>query len=136
LVPFEYTIAPVDLRDQSEMFKEFEVEFPGILNWAIEGYRNFKDEGVAEPKSVLDATKEYRNDSDTLGRFMEECCIKSSSSVATKELFNAYSYWCNSNSEIKQFNQPNGLTRELKKRGFKVRPGHGRKTFLDGYEIV
>ena len=39
---------------------------------AIEGYRKFQEEGVEEPRVVLDAIKEYRRDSDTLGRFMEE----------------------------------------------------------------
>ena len=75
---------------RSVIFKEFELEFPGILNWAIEGYRKYQDEGVEEPKVVLDAIKEYRSDSDTLGRFMEECCTTLDSSISTKDLFKAY----------------------------------------------
>ena len=38
----------------------------------------------------------------------------------TKEFFDAYSAWCDSNSEEKQFNKPNGLTKELKGKGFKA----------------
>ena len=66
-----YKIPDEEVRNQSVIFREFELEFPGILNWAIEGYRKYQDEGVEEPKVVLDAIKEYRIDSDTLGRFME-----------------------------------------------------------------
>ena len=117
------------------IFKEFELEFPGILNWSIEGYRKYQDEGIEEPKVVLDAIKEYRSDSDTLGRFMEECCTTSDSSISTKDLFKAYEPWCKSNSEEKQFNRSNGLTRELKGKGFKIRSGHAGKSFLVVFEL-
>ena len=84
----------------------------------VKGYRKYKDEGVEETKVVLDAIKEYRNDSDTLGRFMEECCTTSNSSISIKDLFKAYESWCNKNSEYKQFNRSNGLTTKLKGKGF------------------
>ena len=117
------------------IFKEFEQEFPGILNWAIEGYRKYQSEGVEEPKVVLDAIKEYRNDSDTVGRFIEECCTTSNKSISTKDFFIAYQSWCNTTSEDKQFNRLNGLTKELKRKGFKIRSGHAGKSFLVGFEL-
>ena len=58
MIPFEYKIPYEDVKNQSVIFKEFELEFPGILNWAIEGYRKYQDEGVEEPRGVLDAIKE------------------------------------------------------------------------------
>ena len=45
LIPFEYKIPDEDVRDQSEMKKEFQKEFSGILNWAIDGYQKYKKEG-------------------------------------------------------------------------------------------
>ena len=89
LIPFENKIPDEEVKDQSVIFKEFELESPGILNWAIDGYRKYQDKGVEAPKVVLDAIKEYRSDSDTLGRFMEECCTASDSSLSTKDLFKA-----------------------------------------------
>ena len=103
---------------------------------AIEGYRKYQDEGVEEPKVVLDAIKEYRSDSDTLGRFMEDCCTTSDSSVSTKDLYKAYESWCFSNSEYKQYQQQSSFTLELKRKGFNLRTGGGRKTFLDGYQLI
>ena len=50
-------------------------------------------------------------------------------------MFNAYESWCKSNSEEKQFNRSNGLTRELKGKGFKIRSGHAGKLFLVGFEL-
>ena len=124
------------MKDQSEIFKEFELEFPGILNWAIEGYRKYQDEGVEEPKEVIDAIKVFRNDSDTLGRFMEECCTASDSSVSTEELFDAYKSWCWSNSEFQQYKRKSSLTSELGKKKYKVSYRGGRKSYLDGYELI
>ncbi len=136
LIPFEYKIPDEEVKDQSVIFKEFELEFPGILNWAIEGHRKYREEGVEEPKVVLDAIKEYRSDSDTLGRFMEECCTASESSLSTKEFFKAYESWCLSNSEYKQHQQQSSLTLELKRKGFNLRTGGGMKTLLDGYQLI
>ena len=39
-------------------------ELPGILNWAIEGYRLYKVEGLQDPESVKQATASYMAESD------------------------------------------------------------------------
>ena len=41
-----------------------------------------------------------------------------------------------SNSEYKQHQQQSSLTLELKKKGFNLRTGGGRKTLLDGYQHI
>ena len=61
-IPFEYKIHDEEVKDHSVIFKELELEFPGIINWSIEGYRKYQEQGVEEPKVVLDAIKEYRRD--------------------------------------------------------------------------
>ena len=50
--------------------------------------------------------------------------------------FKAYESWCLSNSEYKQYQQQSSLTLELKKKGFNLRTGGGRKTLLDGYQLI
>ena len=67
---------------------------------------------------------------------MEECCTASDSSISTKDLFKAYKLWCLSNSEYKQHQQQSSLTFELKRKGFNLRTGGGRKTLLDGYQLI
>ena len=136
MIPFEYKIPDEDLRDQSEMKEDFQKEFSGILNWAIDGYQKYKKEGAQEPKSVRDTTKEYKDDSDTLGRFMEECCKESKLSVATTELYQTYNFWCTNNSEKSQYKYKRGFTTALKIRGLKVKQGTARMTFLEGYELL
>ena len=131
-----YKIPDEEVKNQSVIFKEFEQEFPGILNWAIEGYRKYQSEGVEEPKVVLDAIKEYRSDSDTLGRFMEECCTASDSSVSTKDLFKAYESWCSSNSEYKQYKRQPSLTRKLGENGYQISFRGSRRSYLEGYKLI
>ena len=67
---------------------------------------------------------------------MEECCTTSDSSVSTKDLYKAYESWCLSNSEYKQHQQQSSFTLELKRKGFNSRTGGGRKTLLNGYQLI
>jgi len=39
---------------------ELRAELPGILNWALEGYRAWKAGGLQPPPSVLESTQEYK----------------------------------------------------------------------------
>ena len=40
------------------------------------------------------------------------------------------------NSEYKQHQQQSSFTLELKRKGFNLRTGGGRKTLLDGYQLI
>ena len=67
---------------------------------------------------------------------MEECCTTSDSSVSTEKLFDAYKLWCSSNSEFQQYKRKSSLTSELGKKKYKVSFKGGRKSYLDGYELI
>ena len=67
---------------------------------------------------------------------MEECCTTSNSSVSTEKLFDAYKLWCSSNSEFQQYKRKSSLTSELWKKKYKVSFKGGRKSYLDGYELI
>ena len=51
-------------------------------------------------------------------------------------MYKAYESWCLSNSEHKQHQQQSSFTLELKRKGFNLRTGGGRKTLLDGYQLI
>jgi putative DNA primase/helicase len=69
-------------------------ELPGIFNWAIEGCRQWRREGLCEPSCVAAATADYRDASDVLSEFLaEKCDIVPGCSVGGKELFAAYQSW-------------------------------------------
>jgi P4 family phage/plasmid primase-like protien len=78
-------------------------ELPGILNWAIEGFKNWKTGGLKPPASVVAATKAYRKESDLLGSFVEEQLIQEERAGVKGEgatpIYKRYRKWCELNGE-------------------------------------
>lgn len=62
------------LRDDNLKDYFLDNELPGILNWCLEGYRNWVKDGLKDCTSVRDATNNYRSDEDVLGEWLDECC--------------------------------------------------------------
>lgn len=94
LVPFDVQIPP-DERDPDLGAKLWE-ERAGVLNWLIEGLRDYLAHGLQVPDAVLAATAEYRDDSDPLATFLTSCCGVSGSpdhSMRSKDLSEAFAYW-------------------------------------------
>jgi len=50
-------------------------ELPGILNWALEGCRIWRTNGLSIPPEIAATTANYRESQDILGPFIEECCV-------------------------------------------------------------
>ena len=61
---------------------------------AVEGCLEWEQYGLKPPSAVTDATAEYRDEFDTIGQFLEECCeLGEGLSEETTKLFNAYRMW-------------------------------------------
>lgn len=114
LIPFSYRI-PENQRDK-ELPNKLLLEASGILNWMIEGHKLYMRNGLAMPKSVLDATLEYRSEMDTLIKFVDECLINDSVSfVKSSELYHCYRMWLQKNS-IQKYATQAKFFRDLNKR--------------------
>ena len=99
-------------------------ELPGILNWGLEGLRNYLRRRLAQPKAVLAATKDYREDMDIVGRWIEVCCDEDPTArVSTKFLYDSYSFWAETEVGWKMSNDRFG--RELGDRGYRKEKGTG-----------
>jgi len=72
-----------------------------ILSWLVEGCLAWqKEETLSEPKAVLAATQEYREDNDTLKGWMETCIVMGANfSEQSSMLRNSYEQWCKENGE-------------------------------------
>lgn len=67
----------------------------GILNWLIEGLKLLRTQGFAEPQAVIDATADYRQDSDKISQFLEECTYTTPGANARMaDVYKAYQNWC------------------------------------------
>jgi putative DNA primase/helicase len=72
LVPFNVTI-PVDRRDP-ELGEKLKAEWPGILQWMVDGCSEWNEVGLAPPAIVTDATAEYLDSQDLLNHWLRQCC--------------------------------------------------------------
>jgi putative DNA primase/helicase len=100
LVPFDVQIPEAE-RDEKLIDKLWE-ERPGILNWLIEGLLGYLEGGLQEPEQVLNATQEYRADSDPIGSFLAECCVVSGSSddfLSARDLIDGFNLWLDQRGE-------------------------------------
>ncbi len=122
LVPFVIRIPEEERRPMDQRLQEFEAELPGILNWAIAGCRDWQRHGLGEPPEVRVATADYRDEMDTLGEFLAECCVlRPDARVSSHDLYEEYKRWATDAGERawshKRFVQ--GLERRGGQHGFR-----------------
>lgn len=100
LIPFTVTIPP-ERRDK-HLQQKLLAERDGILAWAIEGCLEWQRRGRLDPpQQVLDATEEYFEAEDALGRWMDERCVREANAKSlTAELFTDWKQWADSAGEF------------------------------------
>jgi putative DNA primase/helicase len=118
LIPFSTTIA--DAERDPNLVEKLRAEAPGILAWAVQGCMAWQFEGLAPPVAVLEATSEYRRESDETQRFIDERCIVGKhESCRAGELFKAYCTWAEQEG-LKPMSQT-AVGRRLTEKGFAKR---------------
>ena len=124
LIPWEVAI-PVEEWDR-ELGDRLALEADAILAWAVAGYRDWREHGLADPAKVLAATGAYRAESDAVARFIDQRCIeKPDFAVQSAELFAAWSKWCAAEGE--EQGTQTAFSAELTRRGCgKFKDGYGR----------
>ena len=88
---------------------ESDEAMPGIFAWLIEGYRKYKQDGLAMPSSIRAVVKQYEKDNDIVLQFLEDMCIRDAdTSYRAKDLYDGYKIWCRRNGytacSVKKFN--------------------------------
>ena len=116
--------------------KEFKGEISGILNWALEGWRDYNENGLNVPEVVKIATSEYKSESDTLAAFISEKCVENTvAKVHTTKLFQSFKEWAKENNEVEQIRSSRAMIGLLRERGFKVSTGSQNKHYVHGLEL-
>ena len=98
LVPFEQTISEdkMDFRLEQKLLDEG----PGILNWIIEGAKQWYEQGLCPPEEVRAAVEKYRKESDWLGEFLEErTAPQDQGRLPVMSLYAAYQEWAEDRGE-------------------------------------
>jgi putative DNA primase/helicase len=127
LVPFEHVVG---VGKDSHLLDKLKAEASGILSWAIAGLKDYRKNGLQEPAIIIERTKDYVDNLDNLGLFLEECTVrKINGEIASSDLYRAYSFWMSERGH-----KPVSMTRlaqELSARGFRKRISAGRKFWRD-----
>jgi putative DNA primase/helicase len=119
MIPFLVTIPAEDRRPRHEILAEFESEAAGILNWAIRGLLESRDIGLRPPPQVVEATREYREESDQFGAFLVECIGgKAGAEVRAGDLAKNYLIWCERNGETPRYRGTRKIRAVMIERGF------------------
>lgn len=99
-----------DADQKKDLGEILRLHADAIVAWAVEGWREYREIGLAEPASVLRATQEYRDTSDDLTQFLADCCeLEPASKVSVGELSDAWDEW----HQEQRLDSPGG--RELKR---------------------
>ncbi len=93
LIPFNRVFS--DHERDYELPQKLKKEYPGILKWMVEGLEKYFEHGLNKPEAVQNAISEYRQEMDTVHRFIEErCLLDRNSKTPLKTLKHAYQDWC------------------------------------------
>ena len=116
LVPFEAQI-PEERRDKG-LLEKLTAELPGILNWALDGNKAWREGGLAEPAKVHNATRDYQTEQDVVEAWLEQCCVvQPSSRTPTQGLYISYTKWAQETREWEMTQRK--FAQKLREKGYK-----------------
>ena len=127
LVPFTVTIPPNERdKDLTEKLKD---EWPGILQWAIEGCLQWQKVGLNPPAVVRQATDNYLKAEDALNIWIEDCCDTHDSSAFTSSnaLYTSWKEWADKSGEYA--GTMKSVSQKLEDRGFPRRRTRDERGF-------
>lgn len=129
LIPWEVTISPE--QEDTTLPGRLQDELPGVLAWCLEGWERYQTKGLDAPEKVTAATLDYRNESDSLGAFLDECCVVLPAlRVASTALYAEYESWCHANGERPMAQRT--LAARLREHGIDSHRGSGGRRELLG----
>lgn len=111
-------------------------EAPGILNWILEGVRKYKKYGLATPTALKQAVNKWRGEEDVVGTWIEDCLESAEKDykVPMREVYASFKIWAAESGQTKQSSQ--WLTRRLKERGYTIKAGAHRYSYLYGAKLI
>lgn len=122
LVPWNAHVAQAD-RDETLPAK-LRGELSGVLNRLVAGLLDWLENGLIEPADVIEATAEYREDSDPLARFLMLCTeMDPQSRIQSSKLHGVFVAWCKAAGEKEWTNK--GFSKAMSDKGFSKKASDG-----------
>lgn len=91
LVPFTQQF---DRYAEPDLEEKLLAERPGILNFLLDGAREWHRDGLQTPAAVTAATQDYREEADLLNLFISDCVVRvPGETMRAADLFRVYKTW-------------------------------------------
>lgn len=83
-------------REDRSLRRRLGAELPGILLWALEGWRRLRERGhFVQPPSAAELVQELHDLTSPIGAFVRQCCELGSDFVSSVEdLYTGWCCWC------------------------------------------
>lgn len=82
---------PDEHKQDKQLTDKLRAEYSGVLRWLVAGCLDWQRHGLQTPACVMEATKEYQSDEDTLGSFIKRCCtLDANARVSASAFVEAY----------------------------------------------
>jgi len=95
LIPFKRHFEEHEQDKGLKAFFAEESNLSAIFNWCYEGYKRFRAEGLDDPSAVTQATKEYQDESDRIGQFVDAWLEEGEVyEERTSAVYRLYGQWC------------------------------------------
>ncbi len=95
LIPFKRHFEEHEQDKGLKAFFAEEQSQSAIFNWCYEGYKRFRSEGLEDPAAVSQATKEYQEESDRIGQFVDAWLEEGEAfEERTSAVYRLYGQWC------------------------------------------
>ena len=122
MIPFDATFTKE--QQDKNLLNKLNAELPKILAWALEGCRQWIDEGLEAPGKIQKATSEYKKEMDVLSNFLLENVVEDEGgSVKASLIYKEYVKWAKENNEYEMSSTKFG--KEISKKYEKVKKSDG-----------
>lgn len=120
LIPFNVEIT--DAEKDRDLGEKLKAEAPGIPRWMLDGWREYKRIGLADPDRVFYARDDYRSGTEPMVAFLAECCDVGNDYGPTpvSALFTAYERWAGDDARTSAW-----FGGELTRKKIQPDPRHG-----------
>lgn len=123
VVPWSVVVSGSDVDPRLK--HKLKDESAGILNRMIAGAVRYLNEGLPVPQAIKDATVEYQQDNDLLGKFLRLCVARvPGEEIGARPLHRVFAAWQTWAGQLPQTGKPwseKFLNQQLRKKGIKLK---------------
>lgn len=132
--PFDVNLRdlpPEARRNPSEVEAALLAERAGILNWMLDGWRDYCRIGLRPADAMQTLKDDVMARADPVGEFVEDCCDQDAGSrIRVGDAFNVYVTWCARTGAVEY--KKSGFANLMQEKGFRKQKTDGGRWWYRG----